>query len=717
MPTFNVQAALQAGYSKQEIDGFLRQKENKNLQTSGYSAPSKPFGEGILGSILNPVARYGQTALGAGYELYRGGKSALGDKNAYFNQETGQVVENPFLSQQQLSSFNSKGSGLQNVGAQLATQNSGVRQGLKDTANVASYAVPFGKGANFLSKVLAPGASSGALQALSAENVSPLSVVGGGVGGAASAGILQGLGILGSKAAGGAKKLLDKGGQSLVRGAEEKATQEFIKASPSGFQRAVQEHGFDPRVLYKKYAEGLGYDDLLGPIASKGRGGALKATLDDAEGLIQATAKNSGNNIKISGDDLIKALKAERRAIGNELGGQNRKAALDEIIKQAEKKYKNGTTVKKALTTLRSANERFGKAVVDDSGDAVATAAQKLEANTLRSTLKKMFPELADALDTQSEVLTLRPFIERARASVSTTGAGKSDLGLSDLTAGFSGATAGGAAGGPIGAALGFGAGIAGRKAVESPTVQKGVGNALATAAQTQSPQFLNSPLLRNALLLGASRTGSSLGSGIGGQVPAQNTNQPSYGEGGNNGNNNVENPLNQDNLPSNLPGSISQNITADQVMAAQLYLPPQIAERIKAAYDIQQSSAGGSLNATQIKDQNFARSGLRSLEKVKQLIGPGKLAANAIPGKLGARDYDNAAFAATDALLRLRTGAQAPETEVRRYQKSLFPALGDSQETINQKLSEVEAIFNDTLSQKPASQSEILQGILRAGM
>jgi hypothetical protein len=209
------------------------------------------------------------------------------------------------------------------------------------------------------------------------------------------------------------------------------------KATPAQWQKALEEHGVDINALIEKYyPEGTSYDQVLGDISKRGRGGVLNDILNAAETKIQATSKAAGINFRISPDDLLLALKKEARLIEKELGGDTRSQAIKTIIKQVEKKYKNGVSLNQAIKILRYANEKFGKNIVDVSAaDAVANASQKLEANILKNTIKEMFPELADALRTQEEVLTLRPVLNRARAISNTQGSSlRLGLGQLDLT-------------------------------------------------------------------------------------------------------------------------------------------------------------------------------------------------------------------------------------------------------------------------------------------
>jgi hypothetical protein len=225
-----------------------------------------------------------------------------------------------------------------------------------------------------------------------------------------------------------ASKLLGKG----VAAAGSRASNAVLKATPSS-TRIAAESGKDLQQIYAKYSSVLGnnYDDMLGNVAKKGKGGQLGILLDDAENVIKTTSKQAGSNIRLSGDDIIKALKSEAKSLSRSLGDASRRKALDAVIKETGKKYSKGVTVNQALSTLRQANSNFGKSILDTAGDAVAKSAQKVEANVLRTQLKKMFPDIADALDTQAELLTLRPVLAAARAASKS---GKFALGKIDVT-------------------------------------------------------------------------------------------------------------------------------------------------------------------------------------------------------------------------------------------------------------------------------------------
>ena len=88
-------------------------------------------------------------------------------------------------------------------------------------------------------------------------------------------------------------------------------------------------------------------------------------------------------------------------------------------------------------------------------------------------------------------------------------------------------------------------------------------------------------------------------------------------------------------------------------------------------------------------KLRNLGESGLRTAEQVKSIYerDPTVLTKQKIPGRFFSRDFDNALFNTVDSLLRIRTGAAAPEEEVRRYMASIGPNFGDSPQVVEQKL------------------------------
>jgi hypothetical protein len=101
-------------------------------------------------------------------------------------------------------------------------------------------------------------------------------------------------------------------------------------------------------------------------------------------------------------------------------------------------------------------------------------------------------------------------------------------------------------------------------------------------------------------------------------------------------------------------------------------------------------------------KDRALVESGLSSITRVRTMLqeDPSLLAKQLVPGKLISREFDRDLFGAVEALLRLRSGAAVPESEVRRYTQSYGPKFGDSLEVALGKLDKLEQDFGYLLGQ-----------------
>src|SRR3990167_965394 len=88
-----------------------------------------------------------------------------------------------------------------------------------------------------------------------------------------------------------------------------------------------------------------------------------------------------------------------------------------------------------------------------------------------------------------------------------------------------------------------------------------------------------------------------------------------------------------------------------------------------------------------------LAKTGLKSIGNVMAIYekDPGILKKQLIPGKFASRSFDSALFSTVDTLLRIRTGATAPEEEIRRYVNAYGPQFGDNPEDVKFKLDNLE--------------------------
>lgn len=171
------------------------------------------FGKNAISDMISPFVRTGQNIAGAEFEVKRAlenkiGNSPLADipllghlfargRNAYVDQNTGVVRENPYLSQERLQGIT----------------NDPLAEGARNGAGMLSYAIPYGKGANIFTKAVAPGFAQGAMFAASKEGATTGDVVGGGIGGglfgAGTYGLSKILGGLGNTGQGLRKQVLN----------------------------------------------------------------------------------------------------------------------------------------------------------------------------------------------------------------------------------------------------------------------------------------------------------------------------------------------------------------------------------------------------------------------------------------------------------------------------------------------------------------------------
>lgn len=539
----------------------------------------------------------------------------------------------------------------------------------KGALELGSYVVPAGKG---IGGIMKAGSMMGAMRGASeGEDFDSNAILGGAVGGAALGGIAGGVG----KVLGGMRNKISQS-----------AVQNLGKGTPTMWQKAAEQHGVDLNEIIRKYfPKGADYDKVLGGISDRSKGGMLGDLIKSAEAEIQATAKAAGTNVRIIPTDLIAALKVEAQNIGRELGGGSRKAAIDKIIKETAKKYNKGITVNQAIKTLRYANEKFGKNIVEvNAGDAVATAAQKLEGNTLRSVLKSMFPNIAKALDTQSEVYTLRPVLSRARAILNTEG---------------SAIRAGQMANVNLLNPLSWGNIV--DVAMQNPK----------TASKWMKSEGLGS--VSDAMTKGSAVVGSVIGSKVGSALtPKESQNVSDTVNSGTDPYQNEQGQgnLNHDNsLPQN-PQAISIGTeyrtgqspeywnTQYQKAMSQNPIDETTANYADDQYKKEVAYQGSKpeskkMSSAAAKDLSRNQTASSDIKRFEEIINedPMAIAKAAIPGSPGAREYRALWGAIIDTIGTNRTGA-AYTADQREDYANIMPVFGDSAKTIKAKLAKIKA-------------------------
>jgi len=158
------------------------------------------------------------------------------------------------------------------------------------------------------------------------------------------------------------------------------------------------------------------------------------------------------------------------------------------------------------------------------------------------------------------------------------------------------------------------------------------------------------------------------------------------------------------------------QPIISNDELVLLMLLDPKNSSTYQAIADLQGGGASTQkpLSSTTENRVQLANSGLRALDELEQLYvaDPSKVIKSSLPGSIGARDYESASLRAVEGLLRARSGAAVPETEVKRYRNANLPRVGDSQETAIRKLQafrkDLEEVANSGATMP--SQLEILQ-------
>lgn len=151
--------------------------------------------------------------------------------------------------------------------------------------------------------------------------------------------------------------------------------------------------------------------------------------------------------------------------------------------------------------------------------------------------------------------------------------------------------------------------------------------------------------------------------------------------------------------------GEQGARLTQDQIaqlalQAAQSGDPKKALEVVSALAKLMGPTEEKAVSVAAQKQQNYAKSGLRGLEEIRSIIkeDPTILTKQLMPGRLASRKFDSALFKTVEAILRARTGAAAPEEEVRRYMKNFGPRFGDNPDVIEFKLKSLEQDLLDML-------------------
>lgn len=141
-----------------------------------------------------------------------------------------------------------------------------------------------------------------------------------------------------------------------------------------------------------------------------------------------------------------------------------------------------------------------------------------------------------------------------------------------------------------------------------------------------------------------------------------------------------------------------SQSGMTSQQAALLIAKYPKQASIIKTIFDVSNSGSNKKQSQGAMQAENLAKSGLRNYNIVVDELNkdPNVVIKQLIPGQYATRQFDSALFRTVEALLRIRTGQAAPETEVRRYMAQWGPRYGDSKSVIQTKLKALHDDFTD---------------------
>lgn len=448
----------------------------------------------------------------------------------------------------------------------------------------------------------------------------------------------------------------------IEQGLKDRATTNILKLTPSQTKKML-DSGIDPNkiaTIANRY--GKNAEEIIGRTGNKG---PLQATIKSLEAGIESEARKAGKNILIPGDDIIKGLKTQRKALASKLGSDEKVKALDQLIADAQKRYGKGVTVIKARQILKEANEKFGASIIDDAKGAVATDAQKLVGNVMRDSLKTRFPAIKQALDDEAELILLREILKGTRAKDITGGykTGKLDL------------TRPGSFLDPLLNSRAVSRKVLGEGTEKIPGQPNKLGfasrilagNALDQSKPELTPEedFAQAPALEPPQQM-------------------QNVEMPPEDN----------NPYSPANVQANVEQILAQGGTQKDV-SEYLSNVQTIQELTKTSMDAEKP-----LSSIAAKQQATANSGLDSLNTLEQIINTGGVPkGTVVPGRgfagnlganvLGTASFDAAADNIADVIIRMRTGAAATKDEMKTFRNQL-PLASDSPEVARQKLDTV---------------------------
>lgn len=540
-----------------------------------------------------------------------------------------------------------------------------VAQQARDSVNVASYAVPFGKGANFLTKAVVPGAAVGAMQEVSEKGATPESIVGAAVTGGSIAGLLHGaMKVPGALRKGG--KVVENAGTAVRSG----SSPIYLRANVGGAQREE---------FVQKTLDGLG---IRGTAAQKYK--QLQPVMEKLTDQIDDVLTKSPKKVRVDQivDDFMKNL--DDALLAKELTQKEAKKEVGLLIQEMYKKANKGSKViaeeisttdlfrfKKQLNKIVSGiYDKIERGTPLNAREKVLVQARQ----TLDDIIAVAHPRVKELTRKQSALFDAADSLSAARKTVPTFRAFGTTVpkglqqGITDLA---------------------------------GSTMQK-TGKAMSSIPNPKINEFLTGQL------------GVRAGLGASNFSPDPGYNTEDQGQQISTGNNDNEygtNPNSQVNHTSNIipyksptgystaelrtavVGAIRAGDKKAEAAARELLAVEEeaIKEHSNAQKDTIEKKAG---TASERKTLAQVKNGQRAIGEIKKMLeaDPSLLAKSALtPFKALSRKYENAAYRAAEALLRIQTGAVVTKAEAQAYAEQYMPWFGDDPETIKYKLEQLD--------------------------
>lgn len=657
MATFDINAAKQAGYSDQDIQAYMQQNKltpyvpsqppanpssnNTNQNTSAAQGIGHfLYDTFVPGAVKDTISGFSNLASATGDTI----NYSLGDEKT--KQQALQDYQKRY---KELSDLQKK-YGFSPIDSTNKNQFDPAKyttQNAKGAAGVAAYTVPFGEGANLMTKAIIPGATSGAMTGISEDNATPESVLGSTV-----------MGIAGGSILPAADAALSKSGNILNKAGTE------IRGSVSKIQLPSSIYGAGREKAVQGTLDKLGisgsaqqkYEQLLPK---------YQQLSDYIDGQLMNSDKTA--NIDQIKNDFMKNL--HDATITGNVDSKTAKKKVTEILKGIYNAPGENTPVPDDISAYdlfqmkKKLNGLLGKVYTKlQNGNPLTEQEQVILAgrNTLDDIISQLHPEVKDATTMQSHLYDAADSLGRSRNAK-----GQSVFGI------------------PMPAPIIQGAAdITGKTMQNAGKLSQGLGS-------------VNNVVGNKSLSIGST---DLINSDV--NNPGDNTQNPNGNINNDTNSNEINNQVGHTNN-NNTSGNNNQDaIRAQYQNAIQWDLKNnggRGVDTIKQMFQSAYPEAFKVLSPEQQQAKFNAESGLESLDNIQRILNQNgnQLTLSLLPDQPLTRDLEREMSNAADIIGKIRTGKNANQTERTAYY-NMLPKIGDSQETINSKIDKLRKEFNN---------------------